>query len=280
MSARTGPRARAAAVIVASLAPGSALRAQLAPTAPAATPTAMPARERSLEAGGYAHGVSDGYGSWSGAYLRATQAIGARTQLAADLLTQRAFGDAGRYVGLSVRHALSARTFVVVAGGTGTGRFALPQTRADLLVGHAFGARRPLVLALGAGWVDAQARYEDRAGVAQLAWYASPTTIAEVSARANVSRPGDVRSLRVAPALTRLLNGGRQALTLRADVGTEGYQLLAGPVPIARDFRSELLSATLRHRATARWGASLQGEGYHNPYYTRAGVRAGILRFW
>jgi YaiO family outer membrane protein len=169
---------------------------------------------------------------------------------------------------------------VVAAGGAGTGRFALPQARADVLVGRAFGTRRAVVVSAGASYVDAQAVYADRAAVASVAWYASPALVMELATRVNSSRPGDVRSLRVAPSVTRLLNGGRQALTLRADVGTEAYQLLSGAAPVARDFGSTLVAAALRHRASHTWGATLQAEAYRNPYYTRTGVRAGALRFW
>lgn len=254
--------------------------ALLAAQSEARAPSALPPRERSVELGGFAHAVSDGFGSWRGGYLRALVPVGRRDLLAVDVLSQRAFGDAGQYAALSLRHELTSSLFVVAAGGAGTGRFALPRARADLLVGRAFGARRAVVLSAGVSYVDAQALYADRAAVGSVAWYASPVLVMEVAGRVNSSRPGDVRSFRVAPSLTRLLNGGRQALTLRADVGTEAYQLLGGGAPVARDFGSTLVAAGLRHRAGDAWGASLLAEAYRNPYYTRTGLRAGVLRFW
>jgi YaiO family outer membrane protein len=248
--------------------------------APLHAQDASPARERSIEAGAFAHSVSDGFGSWRGGYLRAMTPLGARDLLTLDVVAQRAFRDVGGFAALSLRHDLSARLFVVAAGGAGTGRFALPAARADLLVGRAFGARRAVVLAAGASYVDAQAVYADRAVLGSVAWYASPVLVLEVAGRVNSSTPGDVRSFRIAPTLTRRLNGGRQLLTLRADVGTEAYQLLAGPAAVARDFGSTHFSGALRHRASDAWGATLQAEAYRNPYYTRAGLRAGVLRFW
>ena len=242
--------------------------------------SALPVRERSLELGGFAHAVTGGFGGWQGGYLRALVPAGRRDQLAIDVVAQRAFGDDGQYAALSLRHELSPSSFVVAAGGAGTGRFVLPQARADVIVGRAFGARRAVVVSAGASYVDAQSLYTDRAAVASVAWYAAPALVLELAGRANSSQPGDVRSFRVAPSLTTVLNGGRQALTLRADVGTEAYQLLAGTAPVARDFGSTLVAAALRHRASAAWGATLQAESYHNPYYTRTGVRVGALRFW
>ncbi|GLC26148.1 YaiO family outer membrane beta-barrel protein [Roseisolibacter agri] len=254
--------------------------AHLAAQSDVRAPGALPARERSLEVGGFAHAVTGGFGGWQGGYVRALTPAGRRDQLAFDLVAQRAFRDEGQYAALSLRHELTPSLFVVASGGAGSGRFALPQARADILVGRALGARRAVVVGVGASYVDAQALYADRAAVATVAWYASPNVVAELAGRVNASTPGDVRSFRIAPSLTRLLNGGRQALTLRADVGTEAYQLLAGASPVARDFGSTLVAAGLRHRASEAWGASLQAESYHNPYYTRTGVRVGALRFW
>jgi YaiO family outer membrane protein len=265
---------RAAAVAVAALA------TLVADAAPLLAQSASPARERSLEMGTFAHGVSDGFGGWLGAYARATTPLSARDVLTVDLLSQRAFRDAGQYAAVSLRHQVTSTVFVLAAGGAGTGRLALPQARADVLVGRAFGARRSVVIGAGASYVDAQALYADRAAVGSVAWYASPALVLELVGRVNSSAPGDVRSFRIAPALTRQLNAGRQALTLRADLGTEAYQLLAGPTPAARDFGSTLASAALRHRASEAWGATLQAEAYRNPYYTRAGLRVGVLRFW
>ncbi len=269
--------------VVAGIAAAATLGAapvRVAAQSGAPAPGALPARERSLELGGFAHAVTGGFGGWQGAYLRVLTPAGRRDQLALDVVAQRAFRDEGQYAALSLRHELTPSLFVVAAGGAGSGRFALPQARADLLVGRALGARRAVVLSVGASYVDAQALYADRAAVATVAWYASPNVVAELAGRVNSSTPGDVRSFRVAPSLTRLLNGGRQALTLRADVGTEAYQLLAGAAPVARDFASTLVAAGIRHRASEAWGASLQAESYHNPYYTRTGVRVGALRFW
>lgn len=269
------PHVARLAAVLATAAP-ACLRAQ----ADGRALSALPVRERSVEVGGFAHAVTGGFGGWRGGYLRALVPAGRRDQLAVDVVAQRAFGDDGQYAALSLRHELSPSSFVVAAGGAGTGRFALPQARADILVGHALGARRAVVVSAGASYVDAQSLYADRAAVASVAWYASPALVMELAGRANSSQPGDVRSYRLAPSATALLNGGRQALTVRADVGTEAYQLLAGAAPVARDFGSTLVAAALRHRASDAWGATLQAEAYHNPYYTRTGVRVGALRFW
>jgi YaiO family outer membrane protein len=264
------------AVLVLGVAPAAAL-AQTVAREPELR--AAPPNERSAEIGAFAESVSSGYDGWQGSFARVRAPLTSSTHATIDILAQSAFGDAGEYGALTVRQSI-ASAFVVASLGGGTGRFVLPRERADLLVGTTLGARRSLVVALGAGYVRAQDVYTDRALVTSLAWYATPGLVLEIGGRLNASRPGAVHSHRVSGAATLLPNGGRDMIVARIDVGTEGYELLARAPVVARGFTSSGVAVALRHRASRRWGESVELEGYHNPYYTRAGLRAGVVHFW
>ena len=230
-----------------------------------------------VEAGGFYHHVSNDYGDWRGGYARAVVA-GRRDAWYLDGKAQRAFGDDGLYGSLANVHTFSSRFYTQVGVGGGTGTYVLPDLREDLALNFKLGRSGSVVATVGETYVVSKSVYRDKAFFASLSWYASAGVLVEAGGRVNWSNPGSVRTARASAALT-LGRLGRTLVTLRGGAGGEGYQLLAPPVT-PRNFQSREASGVLRQWVSRRFGFVLQGDWYHNPFYTRTGLSAGLFRAW
>jgi len=232
-----------------------------------------------VEAGGFYHHVTRDFGDGRGGYGRAVLA-GARNVWYLDAKAQRAFNDDGFYGSLADVHTWSSRFYTQVGVGAGTGRYVLPALREDLALNFKLGRLRSVILTVGETYVNSQLIYEDKSFFGSLSWYASGSVLLEAGGRANWSDPGAVRTGRGSGSLT-LGRAGATQVTLRGGAGTEGYQLV-GAATALRRFESEEASAMLRHWHGHGHGFGLvvEGDWYHNPFYTRAGGQLGIFRAW
>lgn len=256
---------------------GAVAVALLGGSAPSAAAQAPPPHSSWVEAGGFYHQVTEGFGSWTGGYARAVLA-GPRNTWYLDARGQEAFRDRGGYGSAANVHSFSPWLYTQVGAGGGSGRFVLPDLRLDGSLTLKLGAARRLLLTAGGSYVDAKLGYRDKVLFGSLTWYATPSVLVEGGGRLNWSDPGAVRSERVSGALT-VGRVGRGVLTLRGGAGTEGYQLLA-PSLALRKFRSQEAALSLRHWLGGRLGVVLAGEWYHNPFYTRAGGSLGVFHAW
>lgn len=245
---------------------------------------ALPARAQGrlpgsswVEAGGLYHHVSNDYGDWRAGYARAV-VVGGRNVWYLDAKAQQAFRDDGVYGSIANVHTFSSRFYVQLGIGGGTGKYVLPDLREDLALNFKLGRRGSLVATVGETYVSSKSVYRDKAFFGSLSWFASSTVLIEVGARANWSNPGSVRTARGSGALT-LGRFGRTIVTLRGGAGGEGYQLL-GPPAVPRNFQSREASGSIRQWFSRHWGGVVQGDWYHNPFYTRAGFSAGLFRAW
>jgi len=230
-----------------------------------------------IEAGAFYHHVNHDFGSWTGGYARLVLA-GARNVWYLDAKAQEAFRDRGVYGSLANVHHFGSRLFTQLGVGAGSGKYVLPELRADGSLTLKLGGRHALLLTAGGSYIKSKSIYDDRALFGSLAWYATGTLLLDLGGRLNWSDPGEVRSERVSAALT----WGRQGaaiLTLRGGAGTEGYQLTSAPVTLQK-FRSQEAGLTLRHWLVHHAGVVLGGEWYHNPFYTRAGGSLGFFHAW
>lgn len=230
-----------------------------------------------VEAGGFYHPVSNGFGHWKGGYARAVLS-GARDVWYLDAKAQEAFGDRGVYGALANVHTFGSRLYSQIGVGGGTGSYVLPDLRLDAALATKLGSDRSLVITAGGTFVKAKSIYEDRAAFGSLTWYAAAGVVAELGGRINWSDPNAVRSERAHAALT-LGRSGRTLVALRGSAGTEGYQL-TGAAATLRRFRSKEIGFTWRQWAGGRFGFVLGGEVYDNPFYTRAGASLGVFRGW
>lgn len=230
---------------------------------------------QTLELGGFYHHVTNAFGDWKGVTARGIFG-GARDVWYVDAKAQEAFGDRGVYGALANVHQFGSRFYTQVGIGGGSGDFVLPDLRADLSLNLKLGATRRLVVTAGGTWVDAKSGFTDRAGFGSLTWYAGSALLLEGGARFNWSDPGAVASARGYGSLS-IGSSGRTLVTLRGSAGTEGYQL-TGTALTQRKFRSQEAGITWRQWLSGAFGVLLGGEWYHNPFYTRAGVSAGLFR--
>lgn len=229
-----------------------------------------------VEAGGFYHRVSGGFGDWKGGYFRGVFS-GARNVWYLDAKAQEAFRDSGVYGALANVHTFGSRVYSQVSVGGGTGTYVLPDLRLDAALAVKLGARKSVVVTGGGTMVKAKSVYQDRAVFGGLVWYAGPAVV-ELSGRVNWSDPNSVRSERIGGAVT-VGSAGRRLVVIRGSAGTEGYQL-TGVNSTLRRFRSQEAGLSWREWTGPRFGLVLGGELYHNPFYTRAGVSLGVFRGW
>lgn len=229
-----------------------------------------------IEAGGFYHRVSGGFGDWKGGYARAVLS-GGRNVWYLDAKAQEAFHDRGVYGALANVHTFGSRVYSQVSLGGGTGTYVLPELRLDAALAVKLGAARSVVVTVGGTFVRARSIYQDHALAAGLVWYAGPAVV-ELSGRVNWSNPNAVRSERVQGAIM-LGAPGRRMVALRGSAGTEGYQL-TGVTATLRRFRSQEAAMSWREWTGRHFGVVLGGELYHNPFYTRGGVSLGLFHGW
>jgi YaiO family outer membrane protein len=257
---------------------GLATASAAAQVAPPPTAPATPSGPVSwVEAGGFYQHVSNGFGSWTGGYARLVLA-GTRNAWYLDAKAQEAFRDRGVYGSLANVHSFGSRLYTQLGVGAGTGKYVLPDLRADGSVTLKLGAARALLFTAGGTYVKSKSIYDDQALFASLTWYATPSVLLEAGGRLNWSDPGAVRSARVRGALTAGRTGGT-ILTLLGSAGTEGYQLTSAPVTLQK-FKSQDAGVSLRQWLGGHLGIVAAGEWYHNPFYTRAGGSLGLFHAW
>lgn len=230
-----------------------------------------------VEAGGFHHSVSNRFGDWNGGYARAVVA-GGHNVWYLDFKAQQAFGDKGSYGAIANVHTFGRRVYTQLGIGAGSGRYVLPDVRADASISVKLGPAASVVLTAGGTLVDAKNGYSDRALFGQLTWYAASGVVLEGGGRLNWSNPGAVGTARVNGAVT-LGRTGRTLVALRGGAGREGYQLVGASTAI-REFRSEEAGLVVRQWASRHLGFVLGGDWYHNPYYTRKGLSLGAFVAW
>lgn len=241
----------------------------------AAAQTASPGASW-VEAGGFYHSVSGGFGDWKGGYARGVLS-GARNVWYLDAKAQEAFRDHGVYGALANVHTFGSRIYSQLSVGGGTGAYVLPDLRLDASLALKLGSRKSLVVTAGGMYLKSKSIYQDRALVGGLVWYAGPAVL-EVSGRINWSDPSAVRSERINGAVT-LGRAGHRVVAIRGGAGTEGYQL-TGVSATLRRFRSQEAGVSWRQWTGRRFGLVLGGEFYHNPFYSRTGVSLGFFHGW
>lgn len=237
-----------------------------------------PLRGGVLEASGFAHRVTNEFGDWRGGRLRAVLPAGRRDVFYLEGVGQRAFGDDGVYGAVSHQHGFGNEWITFVSVGAGSGEFFFPEVRVDAMLTRKLLASRRLLVSVGGTWVRSKDVYRDRTAVASVTGYLSPTAVLEVSGRFNWSTPGDLTSQRGAVALT-LGRAGQRYLVLRGGGGGESYQL-TGVGETERSFTSTEASLSWREWLGRQTGFLIGGEWYHNPFYTRTGLQAGLFVGW
>ena len=230
-----------------------------------------------LQADGFYHHVTNDFGDWKGVGIQAHVPTGTTNVWFGDLIAQEAFKDRGVYLSGANRHQFGSDWFTFVGVGGGTGDYYFPDLRVDAQVGRAWLGRKNLVTTVGAMYANSKSVYQDVALTGSLAVYLPGVTI-EGGGRVNWSSPGQVTTGRGYGAVT----AGRERkrfVTLRVAGGYEGYQL-TGAVETEQKFQSYEASLSWREWLGGHVGTFVQLVWYHNPFYTRNGITAGVFRHW
>jgi YaiO family outer membrane protein len=228
-----------------------------------------------VESGGDYLQLTNGYGSWSGGYLRGVYEE--KTNVwNGEINGQREFGDAGVYLALGDTHTFSEDWYGALTVGSSAGGFFWPRFRTDAFVNRKLLAKRQLITTLGYGYYDAKDVHRNQYVYAGSTYYFTKPWVVEEGLYLGISNPGAV----FAPSGFVAVTEGRDKhhyVTIRTGVGEEGYQLV-GPTVTLTKFESQELSGTWRKWIGRSWGFDWVGDFYHNPYYSRGGVTVGLFK--
>ncbi len=228
-----------------------------------------------LETGGEYRALTNGFGSWSGGYVRGVLGTG-KDILNGEVSGQHEFGDAGTYFALGDTHNFTANTYASLTLGSSAGAFFFPRFRGDAFVNQKWLERKQLITTIGFGYYAAKDPHRDRNFSLGTIYYFKRPWILEDGVRFNVSNPGGVFSPSAFVALTQGRNK-QHYITGRVGYGQEAYQLI-GPTDLLSSFRSRTVTITWRQWIGSNWGVNGVADYYGNPYYTRAGTTLGLFR--
>ncbi len=228
-----------------------------------------------LETGGDYLALSNGFGSWNGAYARGVLTAG-HNILDGEINGQHEFGDAGVYFGVGDTYNFNPDWYGSLTVGSSAGGFFWPRFRTDAFLNKKWMARKQWITTLGFGYYDSKDVHQDHSFYVGTTYYFDKPWIVEEGIRFNVSNPGSVFSPAGFVAITQGRNKHRY-LTVRAGVGKEAWQLI-GPTVALTDFQSQTLTVTWRQWWGTNWGINVVGDYYHNPYYMRGGTSFGFFK--
>lgn len=230
-----------------------------------------------VEGNVFAQRVTNGFGDWSGVYMRGVRPSPKNT-FTVDALRLQAFNQTGLLIGAAHRHDWNNTFFHVLGANLGSGVPILPDYRVDGLLGVRFGGRKEWQATGGASYVQSVTELSDVAATASLAWYAPKAIVLEVAGRYNISRPGNIESYRIIRSAT-YTPVPRRSFSVRQIQGTEGWQIISAAKTL-QQFRSDDWGIAWREKLGAHWALSLQGDRYLNPFYSRIGVTVGAAYYF
>jgi YaiO family outer membrane protein len=228
-----------------------------------------------VEAGGSYEELSNGFGRWSGGYLRAVMTTGKNTWNF-EVNGEHEFGDAGVYMDAGDTYTFNDSWYAALTLGTSVGGFFWPRSRVDGFLNRKWLARKQMITTFGFGYDHAKDVHSDHSFFMGTTYYFQGPWIIEDGVRFNISRPGTVFSPSGFVAVTQGRNK-QHYLTVNLGVGQEGYELV-GPTVLLSRFPSQTATLTWRQWAGKNWGFDLVADFYHNPFYHRGGGSLGFFR--
>ncbi|NRO96993.1 YaiO family outer membrane beta-barrel protein [Paraburkholderia sp. NMBU_R16] len=239
---------------------------------------APPSASRSELDLGYSRAyVTNNYGDWYGVRLRGLHQFGNQT-VTGELSQLRRFGQSTTFGAVNYVRDFDADWFGAIGFSGTTSGTILPSERVDLSLNRKVLPQRNLVLSLGAGYAWNRSGHRDQLYHAGVIWYATPKLIGEIGMNYNVDAPGSVK----APAYYAAVSYGtigKSVLGIRGSFGREAYQAIGAANQIV-DFRSNEIDVQWRYWITKTWGAQLEFNAYHNPYYSRRGFEISLFHSW
>ena len=249
--------------------------ARLAVLAAGLTCAAPVAAQRSVAVTGGVESLSAGYADGRSADLTLTlPRAGGWTRLDAGVLDR--FGEQTVLVGAAASHNLSDRTVLTGSAGFSASGLIAPRATAALVVGRRLRRDKRVVASAGGAVREARDGHLDLDALGELAVYADGAVV-QFGGRVSQSRPGPAWGGGAFVAVT-LGDPAARSMTARLAGGREAWTVLAPDQRLDVSFRSWEASAVWREPVGGPWAATLQAGLYANPYYTRLGLRTGVVR--
>ena len=196
------------------------------------------------------------------------------TRLDAGVLDR--FGEQTLLLGVAASHNLTDRTLVTGSAGVSGSGLIAPRVAAAVVVGRRVRRDKKVVLSAGAGIREARDGHVDVDALGEVAVYLDRLVL-QVGGRVSQSYPGPALGGGGFFAFTAGDPSAR-SVTGRLAVGHEAWTVLAPGQRLDVGFQSGEASLTWREPVSGPWAATLAGGLYANPYYTRVGVRTGVVR--
>jgi len=228
-----------------------------------------------VEAGGSYRQLTNGFGDWSGGYVRGVYTTGNNTWNG-EINGQNEFNDGGVYMAAGDTYILNSDWYASLTLGSSVGGFFWPRFRADAFLNRKLLGRKQLIATLGYGYYGAKDVHRDQSVFVGTTYYFTKPWIIEEGLRFNVSNPGAVFSPSGFVAVTEGRNK-KHYVTVNADFGEEAYQLV-GPTSVLTQFQSQSLTITWRQWTGKNWGFNLVADYYHSPFYERGGGSFGFFK--
>ena len=229
-----------------------------------------------FEAGDLHYGLSNGYGTWNGVFLRGELHVDPINTWNAEIVNLREFGDQGTLFVIGNTHDFGPEWYTNTSVSSSNGGLFLPQLRLDAAINKKWLKRLNLITTAGIIAIKSKDVHVDNGLLLATSYYFEQPYILEGGIIFNHSNPGAVNSTAKYMALTYGAEKHR-FLSLRYGFGEEAYQIVGGN-NLLSDFNSNTLTATWRQWVQKDWGFQLRAESYHNPYYDRNGGEIGL--FW
>jgi YaiO family outer membrane protein len=252
---------------------------QSSPQTPGTDVPVAPAPEKILtnfvEAGGSYRQLTNGFGDWSGGYVRGVLATG-KNIWNAEVNGQHEFSDGGVYLAAGDTYNFNPDWYASLTLGSSLGGFFWPRFRADAFVNRKWRGRKQFITTLGYGYYASKDVHRDQSLFIGTIYYFRGPWIVEDGVRFNVSNPGVVFSPAGFAAVTEGRNK-RHYLTANVGFGQEAYQIV-GPSTVLTRFPSQNLTITWRQWTGKNWGFNLVGDFYHSSFYERGGGSFGFFK--
>jgi YaiO family outer membrane protein len=228
-----------------------------------------------IELGGGYSSVSNNQPAWRDFYLRGVVSPG-KNSIYGETSRQDRYGDTGWFFGVGWTRTLSDNWYTDLHfGSSSVSGFFLPRVRVDGFINRKLLARKQLVLAGGFGYdrsktVNSAYRYQFNG-----TYYFEHPFMLQGGVTWTVANPGSILARSQWAAVTQG-HEKEHYITLRAEIGREGYELI-GQQTALFDFAVHNYSLNYRQWLGVNWGVNTALSRERNPSFTRIGGTLGIF---
>jgi len=227
--------------------------------------------------GGYSrlNGSAGSLPNWGDAYLRGLMSGGSNAY-DGEIIRQSRYGDTGWWFGGGWTHTFGPNWYSDVHFGSSTvGGFFLPRVRVDGFINRKLLPRKQFVLSLGGGYDKSKTVNSAARGQIGGIYYFERPFMVQGGVTFTRANPGSVLARSQYLAVTQG-HDKEHFITLRAEIGREGYELIA-PQTTLFNFVVHNYSANWRQWVGVNWGFNATFDHESNVSYHRNGGTLGLF---